>query len=107
MAARLAVVLSKDGGFADLHGQRRRQRPAAPDTSSSGIDTEPRFSPDGAALYFTSDRGGSPQIYRVRASGGDAQRVTFDGSYNVSPRISPDGKTWPSSAAATAASSSP
>jgi TolB protein len=24
--------------------------------------------------------------------GGDAQRVTFDGTYNVSPRISPDGK---------------
>src|SRR5213075_3383447 len=27
------------------------------------------------------------------ASGGEPQRVTFEGSYNVSPRISPDGKT--------------
>jgi TolB protein len=26
------------------------------------------------------------------AGGGEAQRVTFDGSYNVSPRLSPDGK---------------
>jgi TolB protein len=26
------------------------------------------------------------------AGGGEAQRVTFEGSYNVSPRISPDGK---------------
>jgi TolB protein len=26
------------------------------------------------------------------ANGGEAQRVTFDGSYNVSPRISPDGR---------------
>jgi TolB protein len=25
--------------------------------------------------------------------GGDAQRVTFDGAYNVSPRFSPDGKS--------------
>ena len=62
-------------------------------TSSSGIDTEPRFSPDGQWIYFTSDRGGSPQIYRMPAGGGEAQRVTFEGSYNVSPRISPDGKT--------------
>jgi len=27
------------------------------------------------------------------ANGGDAQRVTFEGSYNVSPRPSPDGKS--------------
>ena len=60
---------------------------------SAGINTEPFFSPDGQSLYFTSDRGGSPQIYRSDSHGGDAQRVTFDGSYNVSPRISPDGKT--------------
>jgi TolB protein len=26
------------------------------------------------------------------ANGGEAQRVTFEGSYNVSPRISPDGR---------------
>jgi TolB protein len=62
-------------------------------TSSSAIDTEPRFSPDGQWIYFTSDRGGSPQIYRMPANGGDPQRVTFEGSYNVTPRISPDGKT--------------
>ena len=29
----------------------------------------------------------------MSASGGDAQRVTFEGSYNVSPRPSPDGKS--------------
>jgi TolB protein len=27
------------------------------------------------------------------AAGGEPQRITFEGSYNVSPRISPDGKT--------------
>ena len=32
-------------------------------------------------------------MYRIPASGGDATRVTFDGSYNVSPHVSPDGKT--------------
>ena len=61
-------------------------------TQGSNIDTEPVFSPDGQSVYFTSDRGGSPQIYRVAASGGDPKRVTFSGSYNVSPTISPDGR---------------
>ena len=47
----------------------------------------------GGLVYFTSDRGGTPQVYRMPASGGEPQRITFEGSYNVSPRISPDGKT--------------
>ena len=88
----LAVVLSIDGGSqiflinADGSGARRRLG------GSGSIDTEPVFSPDGQSIYFTSDRGGSPQIYRMSAAGGDAQRVTFEGTYNVSPRVSPDGK---------------
>jgi TolB protein len=55
------------------------------------IDTEPRYAPDGSSLVFTSDRGGSPQIYQVPVSGGDARRITFNGGYNVSPELSPDG----------------
>jgi TolB protein len=61
-------------------------------TTSQGIDTEPAFSPEGQNLYFVSDRGGGPQIYRMSVSGGAAQRVTFVGDYNVSPKISGDGK---------------
>jgi TolB protein len=88
----LAVVLSVEGGSqiflinSDGSGPRRRI------SHTSSIDTEPRFSPDGKWLYFTSDRGGSPQIYRMPAAGGEAQRVTFEGSYNVTPRPSPDGR---------------
>jgi TolB protein len=89
---KLAVVLSKDGNSqiytvnADGSGGPQRL------TNSSGIDTEPRYAPDGS-IYFTSDRGGSPQIYRMAASGGAVQRISFEGSYNVSPRPSADGKT--------------
>ena len=38
------------------------------------------------------DRGGKPQIYRISASGGQAARVTFEGSYNARASYSPDGK---------------
>ncbi|TXL68512.1 Tol-Pal system beta propeller repeat protein TolB [Zeimonas arvi] len=88
----LAVALTIDGLSqiylipAEGGGQPRRL------TSSTSIDTEPVFTPDGRSLYFTSDRGGSPQIYRIPVSGGDATRVTFTGTYNVSPRVSPDGR---------------
>jgi TolB protein len=46
-------------------------------------------------MLFTSDRAGSPQIYRMRADGeGEAERMTFEGNYNVTPRYSPDGKSF-------------
>lgn len=61
-------------------------------TTGAGINTEPVFSPDGAWIYFTSDRGGNPQIYRKPVSGGKASRVTFSVGYAVSPALSPDGK---------------
>ena len=55
--------------------------------------TDPKSKLSQRSIYFTSDRGGSPQIYRMAAGGGDAQRISFEGNYNVSPRPSPDGKS--------------
>ncbi|SCY67075.1 TolB protein [Nitrosospira sp. Nl5] len=93
---KLAVVLSLMGGSqiflvnADGGGLQRLSQ-------SSGIDTEPSFSPDGQSIIFTSDRGGSPQIYRMPITGrasGTAERLTFEGSYNVSPDYSRDGRSF-------------
>src|SRR5690606_3744195 len=43
------------------------------------------------SIYFTSDRGGAPQIYKVSAAGGSASRATFQGNYNASATVSMDG----------------
>lgn len=61
-------------------------------TRSRSIDTEPAFAGDGQTIFFTSDRGGAPQIYRTSISGEDTTRITFGSSYNTSPRVSPDGR---------------
>jgi TolB protein len=60
-------------------------------TTNRSIDTEGTWSPDGEQIYFTSDRSGGPQVYRVGISGGTPERITFEGSYNARPRLSPDG----------------
>lgn len=93
---KIAVVLSKKGGSqiflinSDGSGLKRL-------TQSSSIDTEPNFSPDGKSIIFTSDRGGSPQIYRMPVIGSAsrvAERLTFEGSYNVSPQYRHDGRSF-------------
>ncbi|HBC69462.1 MAG TPA: Tol-Pal system protein TolB [Sutterella sp.] len=88
--AKLAVALSRDGMTqiflinADGTGVKRFSR-------SLAIDTEPCFSVDGKYIYFTSDRGGSPQIYRQMVGSDQAERVTFDSGYAVSPSIDAKG----------------
>jgi TolB protein len=84
-----AVARRIDAGIC---GQCQRHRSAASLSNTNGIATEPQFSPDGQSIYFTSDRTGGPQIYKMSSNGGEARRVTFAGTYNISPRISPDGK---------------
>ena len=59
-------------------------------TDSVFIDTEPTWAPDGT-LIFTSDRSGSPQLYRVDSKGAAPQRITFRGSYNSDANVSPSG----------------
>jgi len=91
---RLAVVLTKDGGSQIYLINPEDGSGVTRITHTSAIDTEPNFSPDGRYLLFTSDRSGGPQIYRMAVSGGPAERLTFEGSYNVTPRHSPDGKSF-------------
>jgi Tol biopolymer transport system component len=40
------------------------------------------WSHDGRWIYFTSDRTGGPQIWRIPAEGGEATRITRDGGLN-------------------------
>jgi len=88
---KLAVSLSKDG-HTQIYTVNADGSNLKRVSNSAGIDSEANFAPDGS-IYFMSDRSGGPQIYRMNADGGEAKRVTFTGNYNISPRVSADGKT--------------
>ena len=89
---KLVVTLGGVDGNPDIYVMDINSRNATRLTTHRAIDTEGSWSPDGQYIYFTSDRSGGPQIYRVAAAGGAPERVTFEGSYNARPRLSPDGK---------------
>ncbi len=87
----LAVSLSKSGNSEIyLHPLGTQQFTRL--TNHWGIDTEPVWDPSGRYIYFTSDRAGRPQIYRILATGGSPERVTWEGQYNARANISANGK---------------
>ena len=90
---RLALTLSKNGNPEIYVLELASGNLSRVTHNSQAIDTEPVWLPNGREILFTSDRGGRPQIYRVDADGGRAERVTFEGGYNASADISPDGRT--------------
>lgn len=89
---RLALTLSMADGNLDIYTLDLGTQVVRRITENPAIDTEPEWDVNGESLYFTSDRAGAAQIYRVRAEPGNrAERVTFEGRSNLRPRVSPDG----------------
>ena len=60
-------------------------------TANDSEDRNPVFSHDGSTIYFTSDRSGEWEIWRMPAAGGEATRVTPTGGFRAQP--SPDGES--------------
>lgn len=90
---RLVLTLGGADGNLDIHVLDLNSRELTRLTTNRAIDTEGSWSPDGEEIYFTSDRSGGPQVYRIAANGGGSpERVTFEGSYNARPRLSPNGE---------------
>src|SRR5690606_7298977 len=56
-------------------------------------ETQPRFSPDGSRIAFTSDRDGLENLWVMDADGGNARQVTEERERQVSnPAWTPDGQ---------------
>ena len=60
--------------------------------TSSDVDYDPTWSPDGTWIVFTSDRAGSADLYRVKPDGTGLERLTESPAYDDQAAFSPDGK---------------
>ena len=110
----MSVDVSPDGGtlvfdfLGDLYTLPITGGTAVPLTQGMAFDGQPRFSPDGTRVVFTSDRGGGEGIHIISLDGSDTVQVTRgkssayqspewtpDGNYVVATRQGPgQGKLW-------------
>lgn len=65
---------------------------ATPLASPAGLETLPRFSPDGKTVAFVGNYGGNKDLYTVPVSGGIPTRVTHHPAAEVLCDWTPDGK---------------
>ena len=61
--------------------------------SSSRHDDDPRYSPDGKSIAFTSYRSGSFEIWKCDSDGSNAVQLTSLGALTGRPRWTPDGNS--------------
>ncbi len=80
-------LVSSKGG----KGESPRQ---ATNSANTWHDTMPRWSPDGHTLAFLSDRAGTPQVYILSLSGGEARQVSKLANGVVDYSWRPDGSVF-------------
>jgi dipeptidyl aminopeptidase/acylaminoacyl peptidase len=66
--------------------------PARQLTQDGSVNERPRWSPDSRQIYFTSNRGGSQQIWVMDADGSHARQVTHLATEASGETVSPDGR---------------
>ena len=81
-----AIAGNSDVYLVDLDG-----RPPVKLTSDPTFDGTPEWSSDGQWIYFTSNRTGRPELWKISVNGGTASQLTRGGG--LQPREAPDGRT--------------
>src|SRR2546423_13164926 len=61
-------------------------------TATPGVETDPRFSPDGSVIAYTGTVGGNTDVYVVPTAGGDPKRLTYHPGVDRVRGWTPDGK---------------
>jgi serine/threonine protein kinase len=88
------IALDVDIWRIDLNGTRPTSKPPTRLISSTRVDHDARYSPDGRHIAFGSNRSGSMELWLCNSDGsGTVQLTSFGGSsYTNPPRWSPDSR---------------
>jgi Tol biopolymer transport system component len=95
----MSVDISPDGEtlvfdlLGDIYTMPASGGPATPLTQGMAVDGQPRFSPDGSRVVFTSDRSGGEGVWIISVDKSDTTQVTTGKSTKYdSPEWTPDGE---------------
>src|SRR5215218_7656356 len=61
-------------------------------TTGAGVETDPKFSPDGSLIAFTGEYDGNVDVYVVSNTGGVPRRLTYHPGADFVSAWTPDGK---------------
>jgi tricorn protease len=84
----IAFIYANDLWVANLDGSMPRRL-----TISEGIESRPRFSPDGTLIAFSAQYDGNTDVFTVPVEGGIPTRLTWHPSSDLVEGFTPDGKS--------------
>jgi len=87
-ARQIAFAYANDLWVANPDGSRVQRL-----TSHPGIESGPRYSPDGSLIAFTGRYEGNTDVYVVPSTGGIPKRLTYHPYNDVALGFTPDGKS--------------
>jgi tricorn protease len=84
----IAFVYANDLWLANLDGKEVRRL-----TSDLGVESNPRFSPDGKLIAFSAQYDGNTDVYLIPAEGGIPKRLTWHPGMDIVQGFTPDGSS--------------
>jgi tricorn protease len=87
-AENIAFAYAGDIWLANLDGSNVKRI-----TAFDGVESNPRFSPDGKTIAFTGEYDGNYDVYTVPVTGGDPKRLTWHPGPDIVRTWTPDGKS--------------
>ena len=88
----LAFTLKSAGPYSELEVLNIDSGEIRQLTNDSALVRSPAWSPDGRFIYFASGRGGSMNIWKIAAAGGEPEQITAGQGDDAQLDVSSDGK---------------